>query len=97
MKFDNLMERLEAYRRGNGITKAEFSRILGCNSQHQYQNWINRGSLPKAYYDTALRVLGNSGSLTKDQIALLKKIDTLADQDKKTVLRLIDALLASHQ
>lgn len=95
MNTENLIERLEAYRKGNRITRAEMSRIIGANSPNQYTNWVVRGSLPKAYYDAALRVLGHSADLTKRQIEFLERFDTLNEDQREIVTRLVDSLLAT--
>lgn len=93
MDVDNLIERLEAYRKGNRITKAEMSRIIGATSPPQYSNWVARKSLPKAFIDPALRILGNTGDFTKAQISLLEKIDGLSDQDRALVEQMVQSLL----
>lgn len=97
MKTANLLTRLEAYRRGTGLTKAELARAIGANSLQQYANWVYRGSMPKEYYDAALRILGQTGDMTKSQAELLGKIEMLNPSEKKVVLQLIDSLLDQPQ
>lgn len=93
MNTENLIQRIEAYRKGNRITKAEMSRILGAESPNQYHNWVARGSVPKEYIDACLRVLGQKGQYTKEQIDFLEKFETLSPRDRLIVERLIDSYL----
>lgn len=95
--MDNLIERLEAYRRGNNISKVEMARIIGAQSKQQYGNWVARGSLPKAFYGPALRVLKQEGTISRKQAAILEKIEALSTDDRQVVERMIDTLLASTQ
>lgn len=96
MKNNDLLKRLEQYRVEAGLTKTELSRLLGCKSVETYTNWLGRDSLPGAYVEIAKKVLGDVPSLSKAKLDLIKKIDSLNEEDKATILRLIDSLLNSR-
>lgn len=76
-----------------GMSKTEFSRLLGCRSVETYINWIARGALPGAYVEQAKRILGDIPTLTAAKLDLLNKVDQLSEEDRKTILRLVDSLL----
>lgn len=95
MKIDDILAKLEKYRKENGLTKAELSRVIGANEPQQYRNWVARGSLPKKYINSALELLGQPGNLTKDQSELLERYECLSDDDKEVIVRMIDSFLKS--
>lgn len=95
MKLDDLLEKLEQYRKKNGLSKAELARAIGANEPQQYRNWVARGSLPKKYYDQALRIMGQSGALTKDQAEFFERYESLSKEDREVIDRMIDSFLKS--
>ncbi len=52
----NLIIELEKYREKEGLNKADMARLFEVAEQN-YNNWVYRNSLPKAYYSQALRLL----------------------------------------
>lgn len=84
----DVMERLEAWRVANDLSKVEMTGLMGANSKQQYHGWVGRNSLPKAFFHVAARILGeNPASATskpggpyEDSVFKL-----LSREDKKTV------------
>ena len=66
-RMDDLMNRLEAWRKGRDLSKVEMSKVMGCNTPQHYGNWVARDSLPKEYFPKALGILGDNftGDFTK--------------------------------
>lgn len=89
---ENLVELLEAYRKGNHLSKVQMANIIGAGSKQQYQNWVSRNSLPKSFIGPALKILKQNGSISRKQAEILESLELLSDDDALMVEKLIRSL-----
>jgi len=89
----DLIKKVEDYRTSKGLNKADMARLIGANSSQQYNNWVYRGSLPKEYYDRALRILETEGIESRLDAEILEKLEKLPKSKAALVLQMIDTLL----
>ena len=78
--MDSRLSKLEAWREKLGLTKVALAALLKTPASQNYTNWLNRGSLPKEFYDVA-DIVVSAGSLEEAEKALSQT-------------RLVDALTA---
>lgn len=94
---DKLVQKLEKYRKANGLTKADMARLVGANSNQQYNNWVYRGSLPKEFYTRVATILGTDGELSRIDAEIISKIEQLPEAKAALVLQMIDSLLGDPE
>lgn len=84
------LEKLEEYRKANGLKHADIARMIGANSLQSYNNWRYRGSLPKEYFDTVDRLLMADSQIDQE---ILERLGQLTDSQKAAALLHLKALL----
>lgn len=72
------IEQVEKYRIINKLSGADIARIFGVSSQ-RYYNWVSRGSLPKEYFETAIRLVGSTeNQINGNTIKLCPNVEEVA-------------------
>ena len=95
IESQKLLARLERYREAAELSKSELARRLGCRTPETYMMWLSRKSLPSAYVEKALIILGERPVLTDEKIDLLRRVDSLSDEDRELVYRFVKGLSRS--
>lgn len=95
--MEDLLKKLEAYRKQKRISKTDMARLLGANSPQQYANWVYRGSLPKDFYEVAMQILGADTDDLYASLKILKKLERLSPSSQAVISSLIDELSSKDE